>query len=203
MITTIQGTLTEATPLNAVIELPNGLGYEVHVPLTTAEQLPPIGQKVKLHTLAIYREDAQTLYGFATQRDRDFFRLLIDHVTGVGPKGALGILSRLSVSSLEAAIRGGDLATLAKSPGIGKKTAERLIVELRGKLGDGPTALPSDVAGVPVSPKGDSQTQDAVLALVALGYRTVDADEAVRRASLALGAGAPTEKIIKKALSAD
>src|SRR5882757_5090416 len=108
MITSIQGILSAATPLHAIIEL-NGFGYEVNIPVTTAEKLPAVGTTVKLHTLVIYREDAQTLYGFATPSDRDFFRLMIDNVTGVGPKGALGIMSRLSVELLESAIRSGDV----------------------------------------------------------------------------------------------
>src|SRR3954463_7720786 len=134
MITSIQGTLASATPLHAIVEL-NGFGYEVNVPVTTAERLPQPGASVKLHTLAIYREDAQTMYGFATPAERDFFRLMIENVTGVGPKMALTIMSRLSLPSLESAIRMGDITTLAKCPGIGKKTAERLVIELKSKVG--------------------------------------------------------------------
>ena len=100
MITSIQGTLTSATPLHAIIEL-NGIGYETHVPVTTAEKLPPPGASVKLHTLVIYREDAQTLYGFTTPQERDFFRLMIEHVTGIGPKMALSVLSGMSVSDFK------------------------------------------------------------------------------------------------------
>src|ERR1035437_2244540 len=96
MITSIQGTLTSASPLRAVVEL-NGFGYEVNIPVPTAEKLPSTGATVKLHTLVIYREDAQTLYGFATPAERDFFRLMIENVTGVGPKVALSIMSRLSL----------------------------------------------------------------------------------------------------------
>ena len=95
MITSIQGLLTSASPLHATIEL-NGFGYEVNLPVTTAEKLPAPGNVVKPHTLVIYREDSQTLYGFATPAERDFFRLMIENVTGVGPKVALSILSRLS-----------------------------------------------------------------------------------------------------------
>jgi Holliday junction DNA helicase RuvA len=207
MITSIQGVLASATPLSAIIEL-NGLGYEVHIPVTTAERLPAIGATVKLHTHVVYREDAQTLYGFATLEDRDFFRLLIDHVSGVGPKLATSIMSKLSVASLESAIRSGDLALLAKSPGIGKKTAERLIVELRGKLGTGTTGTgSSSPAGNAADgreaphPPGSARSADAVKALVALGYKAADADEAVRRAALALGAGATIEQLIKRALA--
>ncbi len=206
MITSIQGLLTASTPLRAVIEV-NGLGYEVNMPVTSAEKLPPPGATVKLHTLVVYREDAQTMYGFATIEERDFFRLLIEHVTGVGPKMALSIMSKLSLPLLESAIRLGDVATLAKCPGIGKKTAERLVIELRSKvgaIGDG-TAITAGAdsaggAGAAGAP-GESRVRDAVLALTALGYKAADADQSVRRALLALGPSATTEQLIKKALA--
>ncbi len=203
MITSIQGLLISATPLHAVIEL-NGFGYEVNVPVTTAERLPASGANVKLHTLVIYREDAQTLYGFSTAAERDFFRLMIENVTGVGPKLALTIMSRLSLPSLESAIRMGDIATLAKCPGIGKKTAERLVVELKAKVG-------GSVAAVAAAQTGDASHPgpvvanahlDAVSALTALGYKAAEADQSVRRAALALGPQATTEALIKRALGA-
>lgn len=197
MITSIQGTLTSSTALQAIIEL-NGLGYEVNVPVTTAERLPLPGAQVKLHTLVIYREDAQTLYGFATPAERDFFRLMIETVTGVGPKLALTIMSRLALPSLEAAIRSGDITTLAKCQGIGRKTAERLVVELKSKVG-GTDASVASVAGDAAAPR--SNHRDAVGALVALGYKPADADEAVRRSALALGPDASTEALIKRALA--
>jgi Holliday junction DNA helicase RuvA len=197
MIISIEGILTEAGLVKAVVEV-GGFGYEVNVPVTTAERLPRVGSKVKLHTLVIYREDAQTLYGFATAEDRDFFRLMIENVTGIGPKGALSIMSRLSLPLLQGAIRAGDISTLSKAPGIGKKTAERLVVELKGRLGAGSVALGSVVSG---EAGGEaSPHSDAVAALVALGYKVGDADEAVRRASLTLGSAATTEALIKKAL---
>jgi Holliday junction DNA helicase RuvA len=200
VITSIQGTLSAATPLRAIVEL-NGFGYEVNVPLTTAEKMPPPGSTVKLHTLVIYREDAQTLYGFATPAERDFFRLMIENVTGVGPKMALTIMSRLSLPSLESAIRMGDITTLAKCPGIGKKTAERLVVELKAKVGGDAITTPAGTEAAGTSPVAGSTTRDAVAALVALGYRPADADEAVRRAALVIGPQATTEALIKKALS--
>lgn len=200
MITSIQGTLTAATPLRAVVEL-NGFGYEVNIPVTTAEKLPQPGANVKLHTLVIYREDAQTLYGFATAAERDFFRLMIENVTGVGPKSALGIMSRLSVPLLESAIRAGDVAMLAKCPGIGKKTAERLVVELKSKVGNADSGPVSSDVNAPPTGAGDSAHRDAVAALVALGYKAADADQSVRHAALALGAKATTEALIKKALN--
>ena len=201
MITSIQGTLASATPLHAIVEL-NGFGYEVNIPVTTAEKLPQPGAMVKLHTLVIYREDAQTLYGFATPEERDFFRLMIENVTGVGPKMALTIMSRLSLPSLESAIRMGDITTLAKCPGIGKKTAERLVVELKSKVGGGDlgAALEASLAATDKSAGGGTH-RDAVAALIALGYKAADADQAVRRSTLALGPQASTEALIKKALS--
>jgi len=203
MITSIHGTLVATSPLLAVIET-GGLGYDVHIPVTTAEKLPAAGAQVKLHTLAVYRQDAQTLYGFATMEERDFFRLLIENVTGVGPKGALTIMSKLSLSLLENAIRAGDIATLANCPGIGKKTAERLVVELKSKLG-APAAGETISAGssspsAAVAPV-DSKQHDAVMALMALGYKAADADQAVRRAALALGGRVTTEALVKKALN--
>lgn len=200
MITSIQGTLASATPLHAIVEL-NGFGYEVNIPVTTAEKLPPPGTAVKLHTLVIYREDAQTLYGFATPAERDFFRLMIENVTGVGPKMALSIMSRLSLPSLESAIRSGDVGTLSKCPGIGRKTAERLVVELRAKVGatDESATAPGTSAAAPST--GASGHRDAVAALIALGYKAADADQAVRRAVLALGGQPTTEALIKKALA--
>lgn len=201
MITSIQGVLSAATPLHATIEL-NGFGYEVNIPLTTAEKLPAPGATVKLHTLVIYREDAQTLYGFASAEERDFFRLMIENVTGVGPKGALGIMSRLSLPALEGAIRAGDVGTLSKVPGIGKKTAERLVVELRAKLGAAATSsVPLSGSEEPSAPAASSAHRDAVAALIALGYKAVEADQSVRHAALALGPKATTEALIKKALS--
>lgn len=200
MITSIQGTLATATPLLAVIEL-NGFGYEVNIPVTTAEKLPPPGATIKLHTVVIYREDAQTLYGFASPAERDFFRLMIEHVTGVGPKMALTIMSRLSLPLLENAIRAGDVGTLARCPGIGKKTAERLVVELRAKVGADGTAATALAAATGASNPADGAHRDAVAALVALGFRPADADQSVRQAALALGERATTESLIKRALS--
>jgi len=199
MITSIQGVLAESGLVRAVIEL-DGFGYEVNIPVTTAERLPPAGSQVKLHTLVIYREDSQTLYGFATAEDRDFFRLMIENVTGIGPKMALSIMSRLSLPLLQGAIRAGDISTLSKCPGIGKKTAERLVIELNSRV-SAPGASSPALAAADGAPAAGMPHADAVAALVALGYKVGDADEAVRRASLALGTKATTESLIKKALA--
>jgi len=204
MLIFISGTLVAATPLHATIEN-HGLGYSVHIPITTAEKLPAIGAAVKLHTVAIYREDSQTLYGFATPAERDFFQLMIDNVTGIGPKSALTIMSKLSLASLESAIRTGDIATLSKCQGIGKKTAERLVVELRNKLGaiGSPEIALGETGGAAATAEktaADSHVRDAMKALVQLGYKPADADAAIRRAALALGPKATIEQLIKKAL---
>lgn len=199
MITSIQGLLSDSGLVRAIVEL-DGFGYEVNIPVTTAERLPPVGSTVKLHTLVIYREDSQTLYGFATAEDRDFFRLMIENVTGIGPKMALSIMSRLSLPLLQGAIRAGDISTLSKCPGIGKKTAERLVIELKSRVGAPGASAPSIASPEGSAPAGAPHA-DAVAALVALGYKVGDADEAVRRASLALGAKATTESLIKKALA--
>ena len=202
MITSVTGTLVSATPLTAIIEA-GGLGYEVHIPVTTAERLPQPGQRVKLHTLAVYREDSQTLYGFASEEERDFFRLMVEKVTGVGPKMALSVLSKLSLATLQGAIAAGDVGLLAKCPGIGKKTAERLVIELRDKLNStllGTVSSPKSASGAGVPAVGENKIRDAVLALVALGYKAPDADKAVRQALVGLGPTASTEALIKKAL---
>jgi len=198
VITSIQGNLASASPLQAVVEL-NGLGYEVNIPITTSERLPRAGSPVKLHTHVVYREDAQVLYGFATSAERDFFRLMIERVTGVGPKVALGIMSRLSLQLLEGAIRAGDVGTLSKCPGIGKKTAERLVIELKSLVG-GPDAGLASAGAMGASGPGENAHRDAVSALVALGYKAPEADQSVRRAGLALGSDADAEALIKKAL---
>jgi Holliday junction DNA helicase RuvA len=202
MITSVSGILVAASPLAAVVET-GGLGYEIHIPITTAERLPHVGQPVRLHTLAVYREDSQTLYGFASEEDRNFFRLLVEKVTGVGPKMALSVMSKLSLPTLKSAIAAGDVGLLSKCPGIGKKTAERLVMELRDTLNPADlasaaaTKLTSSDSGAAMP---DNRVNDAVLALNALGYKASDADKAVRQAWVALGPKASTEALIKKAL---
>ncbi len=203
MIVSLEGKLVASTPLKAVIEC-GGLGYEVHIPVTTAEKLPRFGQEVKLHTFVVYREDSQSLYGFSTAEDRDFFQLLVEKVSGVGPRVALSLMSKLSLQSLRAAISSGDVALLARCPGIGKKTAERLVVELKDKVGI--LGIPSPAGTSSASAGGNaggvhSPIQDALLALVSLGYKPADADKALRRARESLGPDAATEDLIRRALN--
>lgn len=203
MIVQLEGELIEASPLEAVVSV-GGIGYAVHIPVTTAEKLPPLGQKVNLYTLAVYREDSATLYGFHSREDRDFFQLLVEKVSGIGPKIALSILSRLSVPVLRQAIAHADVTLLSKCQGIGKKTAERLVVELRDKMYPGVTGS-SAVSGAALdstaaADSGDSILRDAVAALVTLGFKPADADKAVRIAREKLGPETTTESLIRHAL---
>lgn len=197
MIVSLRGKLIEATVLRVVIESA-GVGYEVNIPVTTAERLPKVGSEIFLLIHHVFREDGQALYGFAVPEERDFFRLLVEKVSGVGPKLALTILSRLSLPVLRDAIVRSDVSLLSQCPGIGKKTAERLVVELRDKLG-------ADLGVAPASataPTGaqPSAVSDAVAALIALGNKAVDADKSVRAAVLKLGPGATADQLVKAAL---
>lgn len=201
MIASLRGTLLSTTPLRAVLEVA-GVGYEVNVPVTTAEKLPAAGQQAFLNTNVVYREDSQAIYGFASAAERDFFRLLIEKVSGVGPKVGLALMSHLSLASLQSAILAADADLLSKCPGIGRKTAERIILDLKDKMGPlSQIVAPGNlIGGVPVASE-PSVLGDALAALVALGYRPPDADKAVRKALAALGGSATTEALIKKALS--
>lgn len=197
MIAYLQGKIADATPVSAIIDV-NGVGYYLTIPVTTAEKLPPNGAVAKVWTVAVYREDSAALYGFATTDERDFFRLLMEKVSGIGPKTAISILSKLSVPMLRQAIANGDVGLLAKCPGIGKKTAERLVVELKDKVGL-PSTATVDASGSP-APALSGNMQDAVAALVALGYKLADADKSVRKAMKSVGDDASTEALIRAAL---
>jgi len=199
LIARLKGIILESSPLQVVLEA-GGVGYEVNIPVTTAEKIPSNGEVCSLYTHAVYREDNATLYGFATRDDRDFFRLLTEKVSGIGPKIAISMLSRMSPELLRSAIASADVALLSKCPGIGKKTAERLVIELKDKVGLTSSGEPlhSDVS-VPNS--GQSVFQDAVSSLMILGYKPADADKLVRKAANQLGAEASTEALIKASLS--
>ena len=199
MIARLKGTVLETTPLMVVIDA-GGVGYEVHIPITTAEKVPAAGNQCSLFIHSVYREDSASLYGFATREDRDFFRLIVEKVSGIGPKIAIAILSRMSVDLLRGAIASSDIALLTKCPGIGKKTAERLVIELKDKVGLSATASPSDASDAAAN-ASPGAFQDAVSSLIILGYKPADADKFVRKASSLLPAGASVEALVKKALS--
>ncbi len=205
MIVSLSGKLIEAAIFRVVIECA-GVGYEVNVPVSTAEKLPRIGENVRLFTLHAFREDGQALYGFHSAEERDFFKLLVEKVSGIGPGTALKIFSRLSLPVLQNAIRSGDVALLSQCPGIGKKTAERLVVELRDKVSVGGNAhSAADKKGtatndVPANADAVNTQSDAVAALMSLGFKLADADKAVRAAVGKAGADASVETLIRIAL---
>src|SRR5689334_9150831 len=176
MITFLNGTLMSALPTQAVVEV-RGVGYEVFIPLSSYDKLPPIGQPVSILTHFHVREDAQILYGFMTAPERDLFRLLVNNVSGIGPKLALAVLSGMSVTSFKAAVVNSDVAAISKISGLGKKTAERIILELKDKVG---VAAAWEAASAAHAPTPDQeQANEAVLALIALGYKQVDAHKTV------------------------
>lgn len=172
MIAHLTGILAEKTPDQLVVDV-HGVGYQVFVSLQTFYRLPPLHERVNLHVHTHLREDALQLYGFLEEKEKTTF-LLLKGVTGIGPRLALNILSGIPVDELEGALRASDVTRLVAVPGVGKKTAERLVVELREKVG----ALENGHAGVPGEPTPLSA--EAVSALVNLGYRRAEAEKAVR-----------------------
>lgn len=197
MITFLHGTLVEALPTQVIIGV-NGVGYEVLIPLSSFDKLPSPGQDVKLLTQLVIREDAHTLYGFMTTAERDLFRLLVNTVSGIGPKIALNILSGMNPVTFRGAVANGDVKSLSQISGVGRKTAERIIVELRDKIGVA-GAWEAASAKHALSPD-DQKINDAVLALVALGFKQVEAHDVVRAAQSMLGAKATVEELVRACL---
>lgn len=203
MIAYVNGILENLEEGNAVIDV-NGIGYNVNISGSTMDRMPGIGEMVKLYTYTNVKEDAFTLFGFLSRDELNLFKLLIT-VNGIGPKGGLAILSVMTPDDLRFAILAGDSKSLSKAPGIGKKTAERITLELRDKLklsedellgGTGASAADID------SMDGDNSARDeAVAALVALGYNSSDAMKAVRKVlASSKEAGEDTEILLKLAL---
>lgn len=205
MIVSIKGKIVEMAPFQVVIDV-QGIGYAVNVPLTTTEVLPGLGNEVFLYTWVVYREDSQALYGFRNREERDFFQLLIEKVSGVGPKIALGIMSKLSLRVLKDAIVREDVGLLSQCPGIGKKMAERLALELRDKfcgVGNSGGGQRDSSEGMVAfrATEGVYIQEDAVAALVKLGLNPATADKSVRRAFLEFKEEAPSvEELVKRAL---
>ena len=197
MITFLHGQLVETLPTQAVVDV-NGVGYEVLIPLSSFAKLPPPGQPVRLLTQLVVREDAHTLYGFMSAAERDLFRLLVNSVSGIGPKTALNILSGMNPTAFRGAVANGDVKALAQISGVGKKTAERIVVELRDKIGVA-GALEAASARHALSPD-DQKASDATLALMALGFKQVEAHDAVRAAQAVLGSSVTVEQIIRACL---
>jgi Holliday junction DNA helicase RuvA len=196
MIASLSGILKVKSPTEVLVDV-GGIGYAVSIPISTYSTLGDLNSPIHLFTHLHVREDAMQLYGFATEAERQLFRLLIS-ITGIGPKIAQGILSGISVSDLRQHIIGGNIAALTSIPGIGRKTAERLVVELRDRIGK--TESTSGSAAIP----GDKNAEirnEALLALLSLGYNRVAAEKVIR---LALndsgGSDLNVEDLIKKAL---
>lgn len=196
MIARLDGTLAAHGLDRIELRTGGGVTYEVMVPLSVLEALPKVGGELALHTAMVVREDAWTLYGFASADERKLFQRLMG-TTGVGPALAMNLLSTLTGERLVRAVREGDLATLTQVPRVGKKLAERLVLELRDKL-DG-AELPTSGAKA-VGSSGPSA--DAVRALVALGYQAADAERAVRMALDGAPKGETTADLIRRALAA-
>ena len=197
MIGRLKGTLLEKQAPRLLLDV-NGVCYEIDAPMTTFYELPEVGSAVILHTHFVVREDAQLLYGFLRESDRGLFRTLIK-ISGVGPKLALAILSGMSADEFVGCVQGGDSTALTRVPGVGKKTAERLVVEMRDRV--------KDWQGVSLSPDAVTQAgepaadalKDAISALVALGYKP---QEASRMVNAVESEGLASEAIIRQALRA-
>ena len=178
MITFLEGILVEALPTQITIGV-HGVGYQVFIPLSSFDRLPQPGAALKILTHLQIREDAHILYGFMSAAERDLFRLLVEHVSGIGPKMALAVLSGMSVTSFKAAVVNGAVEAISKVKGVGKKTAERIVLELKDKVG---VAAAWEAASAAHAPSAEeTQVNDAVLALISLGYKQPDAHKAIRQ----------------------
>lgn len=195
MIVRLRGKVWESFPNRLVLDV-SGVGYEIAVPLTSMDKLHPVeGSTLEVRTYHHVRENVEALFGFATEEERDVFLLLIDRVSGIGPSIAMAVLNGMAVEQFKASVVSGDVATLSKIKGLGKKTAERIILEIKDKLGMAETWR--EAASGEVQPA----VADAELALVALGYKQVDARKALRQV-LTANPSAPAEELIRNALRA-
>lgn len=198
MISYIKGELAEITENGIVVEC-NQIGYEINVPLSVMNELPNTGDEVKIYTYLYVREDALKLYGFLTRDDLLIFKLLIT-VNGIGPKGALGILSTITPDDLRFAVLADDVKTISKAPGIGKKTAGKLILELKDKLkleDAFDTKLEKNEA-IQTNTSSSDIRNEAIMALTALGYSSGDAMKAVRKVTIT--EGMEVEEVLKSSL---
>ncbi len=190
MIGRLSGKLLEKQPPQVLVDV-NGVGYEVEAPMSTFYKLPNIGELVSLFTHLVVREDAQILYAFATREERVLFRELIK-VSGVGPKIALAVLSGISAADFALAVGASDVAQLTRLPGIGKKTAERLIVEMRDRVA-------GQLPGAPGAEFGVGAEQEAYAAMLALGYRPAESQKLLHAVAKP---GLTREQLIRAALQA-
>lgn len=197
MITFLHGKLVEALPTQVILDV-HGVGYELLIPLSSFDKLPAPGSEVTVLTHLVIREDAHVLYGFMTEAERSVFRLLINTVSGVGPKIALNVLSGMNVTAFRGAVAQGDVKALSQISGVGKKTAERIVMELREKVGAS-GAWEAASAQKTLSAE-DQKINDATLALVALGFKPAEAHDTVRAASAVLGPQAGVDALVRAGL---
>ncbi|HKQ39681.1 MAG TPA: Holliday junction branch migration protein RuvA [Verrucomicrobiae bacterium] len=197
MINSLHGKLIEAIPTQITVDV-HGVGYEVLIPLSSFDRLPGVGQDVRILTHLAVREDAHVLYGFMTAQERDMFRLLINTVSGIGPKLALNVLSGMNVTALRGAVAQADIKSLSRISGVGRKTAERIVVELKDKIG--PAGAWEAASAQRALSAEDQKLNDAVLALIALGFKQVEAHEAVRVALATLGDKVTVEDLVRACL---
>lgn len=198
MIVFLDGVLEEKEPARVVVSV-GGVGYAAEIPLSTFDRLPSIGDRFRLLTEHIVREDDELLYGFATSEERALFRLLTS-VSGIGPKLGLAVLSGITPPDFKAAVAAGDVKRLSSISGVGKKLAERLLVEMKNKLPKDDLFVASLMDGA-AGFAGDSRFRDAAQALAALGYKPADAGKMARDAIAKLPADAPLEDILRAALA--
>ena len=196
MITFLEGILVEKQPTRVVLNV-HGVGYEIFIPLSSFDRLPSENTACRMLTHDHLREDLHNLYGFVTEAERSLFEMLLG-ISGIGPKTALSALSGLSVRDLKAAVVEGDVKRLSSISGVGKKTAERIVVELRDKVGVA-GAWEASSAQRALSPS-DQKLNDAVLALMALGFKQVEAHDSVRKVQNTLGPVATVEDLVRACL---
>lgn len=197
MITFLQGKLVDVLPTQVAIDV-GGVGYDVLIPLSSFDKLPGVGQDVRILTHLQVREDAHVLYGFMSPGERDLFRLLINTVSGIGPKIALNVLSGMSVTAFRGAVANSDVKSLSQISGVGKKTAERIVVELKDRIGKA-GAWEAASAARALSPD-EQKINDAVLALIALGFKQIEAHDAIKAAVEKLGPTTGVEDLVRAAL---
>jgi Holliday junction DNA helicase RuvA len=197
MITFLHGKLVEALPTQVIVDV-HGVGYDVLIPLSSYDKLPSPGGDIKLLTHLAIREDAHVLYGFMTSAEREMFRLLINNVSGIGPKIALNVLSGMNVTALRGAVANADVKALSQISGVGKKTAERIVVELKDKIGA--AGAWEALSATRSLSDADQKINDAVLALMALGFKQIEAHDSIRAAQAALGPAASVEDLVRASL---
>lgn len=197
MIAFLEGSLVEALPTQILVAV-NGIGYQVLIPLSSFDKLPQTGSAIRVLTHLQVREDAHVLYGFMTTAERDLFRLLINHVSGIGPKLALAVLSGMSVKTFQAAVVNSDVSSISKISGLGRKTAERIVLELKDKVGVAAAWEAASEAHAPT--EEERRINDAVLALISLGYKQLDAHKAVKEAAASMADERNTEELVRQAL---